>query len=197
VDRTKRRILLAALLGVVAVPALAQYSESYNFLKAVRERDGNKVTEIVSNPSSTAINSRDRGTGEAALHILARGRDHGWLNFLLAYGARVDVQDNQGNTPLMVAAQIGWTDGAELLLNRGANVNQPNGRGETPLILAVQRRDIAMVRLLLGRGADPNRTDSAAGYSALDYARRDNRAGPILRLLQAPRQTEPTYGPAR
>ncbi|HEX8655734.1 MAG TPA: ankyrin repeat domain-containing protein [Allosphingosinicella sp.] len=196
-DRTKRRILLAALLAVIAVPALAQYSESYNFLKAIRERDGNKVTEIVSNPSSTAINSRDRSSGEGALHILARGRDHVWLNFLLANGARVDLQDNQGNTALMAAAQIGWIDGAELLLNRGAGVNQQNNRGETPLILAVQRRDIAMVRLLLGRGADPNHTDSAAGYSALDYARRDHRAAPILRLLQAPRQAQPTYGPAR
>jgi ankyrin repeat protein len=189
--------LLAAILAVVAVPALAQYSESYNFLKAVRERDGNKVTEIASNPSSTAINSRDRGSGEGALHILARGRDYVWLNFLLASGARVDLQDNQGNTPLMVTAQIGWIDGAELLLSRGAGVNQPNNSGETPLILAVQRRDIAMVRLLIGRGADPNHTDSAAGYSALDYARRDNRATAILRLLQAARPTQPTYGPAR
>lgn len=189
--------MIAALLAVAAVPAAAQYSESYNFLKAVRERDGNKVTEIASNPSSTAINSRDRSTGEGALHILARGRDYVWLNFLLASGARVDLQDNQGNTALMVAAQIGWTDGAELLLNRGAGVNHPNNSGETPLILAVQRRDIAMVRLLLGRGGDPNRTDSAAGYSALDYARRDNRAAPILRLLQASRPSQPTYGPAR
>ena len=75
-----RRGLLAALLAVTAVPALAQFSESFNFLKAVRERDGAKVTEIVSNASSTAINTRDRGSGEGALHILVRGRDLGWLN---------------------------------------------------------------------------------------------------------------------
>ena len=189
--------MIAALLAVAAVPAAAQYSDAYNFLKAVRERDGNKVTEIASNPSSTAINSRDRSTGEGALHILARGRDYVWLNFLLASGARVDLQDNQGNTALMVAAQIGWTDGAELLLNRGAGVNHSNNRGETPLILAVQRRDIAMVRLLLGRGGDPNRTDSAAGYSALDYARQDSRAAPIARALEeaAAKPARPVQGP--
>jgi hypothetical protein len=42
-----------------------------------------------------------------------------------------------------------------------------------------------MVRLLLSHGADPKRTDHAAGYSALDYARQDNRAAPILRLLES------------
>ena len=30
------------------------------------------------------------------------------------------------------------------------------------------------------------RTDSIAGYSALDYARRDQRADAILKLLEAP-----------
>lgn len=190
-------MLLAAVIAATAMPALAQFSEGYNFLKAVRERDGDKATQIVSNPSSTAINARDRDSGEGALHMVARGRDYSWLNFLLVNGARADLQDNQGNTPLMVAAQIGWTDGAELLLARRANVNLPNNRGETPLMLAVQRRDIAMVRLLLARGADPNRTDSVTGYSALDYARRDSRAGAILRMLQAPRQSQPTMGPTR
>ena len=180
---------------MVAVPALAQYSESFNFLKAVRERDGAKVSEIVSNPSSTAINARDRASGETALHILARGRDASWMNFLIAHGARVDAQDNQGNSPLMIASQIGWTEGADLLLSRRANVNLANNRGETPLIVAVQRRDIALVRMLASRGADANRTDSVAGYSALDYARRDNRAGPILRILQERRQAQPSYGP--
>jgi len=198
VDGSKRRGLIAAVLAVVAVPAFAQFSDSYNFLKAVRERDGAKVTEIVANPSSTAINARATDDGEGALHILVRGRDLGWLQFLLARGARPDLQDNQGNTPLIVAAQIGWLEGAEQLLARRANVNQPNNRGETPLILAVQRRDISLVRLLLGQGADPNRTDSVAGLSAIDYARRDSRAAAILRMLEAPRQGRiQNYGPPR
>jgi len=197
VNRLNRRGLCAALLAVAAVPAFAQFSESFNFLKAVRERDGGKVAEIVSNPSSTAINVRDSSTGEGALHILVRGRDLGWLSYLLSRGARPDLQDNQGNTPLNLAAQIGWTEGAEALLARRASVDLPNRRGETPLIVAVQRRDAAMVRLLMSRGADPARTDNVAGYSALDYARRDNRAGPLLRLLQAPRPARPAAGPPR
>jgi ankyrin repeat protein len=197
VDKIKRRVLFAALLAVTAMPALAQFSESYNFLKAVRSRDGGKATEIVSNPSSTAINARERDTGEGALHILARGRDLGWLSFLLGRGARPDLQDNDGNAALHIAAQIGWAEGADLLIARRANINMANSRGETPLILAVQRRDAAMVRLLMSRGADPNRADSVAGLSARDYARRDPRAAPILRLLDAPRQAPQSVGPPR
>lgn len=195
---TKRRLLIAGLLAVAAVPAFAQFSDSYNFLKAVRDRDGAKVASIVASPSSVAINARDGRSGEGALHILVRGRDGSWLRYLLSHGARADLQDNQGNTALVVAAQIGWTEGAEALLARGAGVDLANGRGETPLIVAVQRRDLAMVRLLLGRGADPQHTDSVAGYSALDYARRDNRSAAILRLLEAPRnQPIRNYGPVR
>ena len=190
-------MLFAAILAVVAVPAFGQFSESYNFLKAVRERDGNKVSEIVSNPSSTAINARDHGSGEGALHLLVRGRDLNWLNYLMSRGARPDLQDNQGNTPLILAAQIGWSEGAQALLGGRASVNLPNGRGETPLIIAVQRRDVALVRLLMNAGADPRRTDSVAGYSALDYARRDTRAAAIMRILEAPRQTQQAVGPPR
>jgi len=197
VDRIKRRGLIAAALALVAVPAFAQFSDSFQFLKAVRDRDGEKVQAIVSNPSSTAINARERDSGEGALHIVTRGRDLTWLGFLLARGARADIQDNEGITPLMIAAQIGWIDGAETLLARRASVDVPSNRGETPLILAVHRRDLAMVRLLLSRGADATRTDSVAGYSALDYARRDSRAGPILRLLEAQRATPQQTGPAR
>jgi len=197
VNRSTRRGLLAALLVATAMPALAQFSESTNFLKAVRERDSAKMTEIVSNASSTAINTRDRGSGEGALHILVRGRDLGWLNYLLSRGARPDLADNHGNTALAIAAQLGWVEGAEALLARRASVNAANGRGETPLIMAVHRRDAAMVRLLMSQGANPNWTDSAAGLSALDYARRDTRAGQILRLLQAPRPARPVAGPTR
>jgi ankyrin repeat protein len=198
VTTTKRRMLIAGLLAAVAVPAFAQYSDSYTFLKAVRDRDGDKVGAIVSDPRSTAINARDGGSGEGALHVLVRGRDATWLRFLLARGARPDLQDNQGDSPLIAAARIGWAEGAEILLDRRANVNLANSRGETALIFAVQRRDLPMVRLLMASGADPNRSDSVAGYSALDYARRDNRAAAVLRILEQPRREAiQNYGPVR
>ncbi len=185
-------MIAAAILTLSTVPALAQmgFSEGYNFLKAVRERDGAKVTAAVTDASSNIINTRDAATGESALHILVRGRDHTWLNYLVRRGARVDVQDKDGVTPLQLASQIGWTQGAELLLSRGANPNLGNARGETPLILAVQRRDLPMVRLLVANRADPDQSDMLQGYSALDYARRDPRAAAILRELETGNKAE-------
>lgn len=179
--------LALAALALAAVPALPQtYSESVTFLKSVRERDGAAVEALLATPSPAVLNARD-GSGEGALHIVTRGRDATWLNFLLARGVRADLQANDGTTPLLLAAQLGWREGAELLLARGADVNLSNSRGETPLILAVQRRDLRIVQLLLGQGADPDLTDNVAGYSALDYARQDQRAAAILRELERPR----------
>jgi len=177
----------AIALGTIAGPAAAQrYSDSFTFLKSVRERDGNEVERLLAIPSSTVINTKDITSGEGALHIVTRGRDYNWLAYLLKKGARPDIQTRDGTTPLIIAAQLGWVEGANLLLLGRAAVDQANGRGETPLMLAVQNRDQAMVRLLLGKGADPKRTDNATGLSAIDYARRDPRAAGILKLLEAP-----------
>src|ERR1044072_8506462 len=170
---------LAAILALaVAAPLAAQpsMSEGYQFLKGVRERDGATVQRIVSNPSSTAIHSRDSATGEGALHILVRGRDLTWLSFMLGRGARPDSQSNDGTTPLILSARLGWAEGASTLLGRGANPNLGNRSGETPLMVAVQARDLAMGRVLLSARADPNQTDHSSGNSALDYARQDPRA---------------------
>lgn len=179
-------LLAAAVAALVAIPAAAQFSDSFNFLKAVKDRDGNKVTAMVSTPGSTVINTREHSTGEGALHLVVRDRDARWLSFLLSRGARPDIVNNEGASPLTLAARIGWVEGAEQLIQRGANVNHANGRGETPLIIAVQTRDLPMTRLLMTNGANPNLTDNVAGFSALDYARRDNRAQALLRILEAP-----------
>ena len=181
--------LALGLLAAIAAPLAAQgFSDGYTFLKAVRERDGATAERILSNPGSTAINYRDPGSGEGALHVLTRGRDLSWLTFMLGRGARPDAQSSNGTTPLILAAQIGWREGAEQLLVRGANANLGDRSGVTPLIAAVQRRDLAMVRLLLARRANPNQTDNVSGNSAIDYARQDSRATAILRELERPRQ---------
>lgn len=193
------RAIFAAFFLSLAAPVLAQaYSDSFTFLKAVRERDGAKVQSLLSEPGSVVINARSRGDGEGALHLLVRDRDYQWLNFMLARGARTDIQNNHGDTPLILAAQLGWIDGAQLLLARRATVDLSNSRGETALILAVQKRDLAMVRALLEKGANPKRTDSVAGYSAIDYARQDSRSTAILKALEAPKAPpRQVYGPTR
>lgn len=183
--------LAAAVIASTSAPASAQtgmrYSDSFTFLKAVKERDGTKATELLNGARGAIVaNSKSADTGEAGLHILVKGRDLTWLGFLLGKGARPDIEDNDGNTPLGLAAQLGWLEGAQTLLQRGAHVDKANGRGETPLILAVQARQPAMVRLLLSLGASPTRADSVAGYSAIDYAKKDGRLAAILKMLEEP-----------
>ena len=53
-----------------------------------------------------------------------------------------------------------------------------------PLILAVQQRQLDAVKLLLAKGADPDKKDTAAGYSARDYAKRDTRNREILAAIE-------------
>ena len=176
-----------ALVSADAVGAPMNFSNSYTFIKAVKERDGNKVTELVAGPNSNIlVNTREPATGNTALHLVAQERDLEWLRFLVSKGARADEENRQGETPLTISARLGWVEGVQFLLGQRASVNAANSKGETPLILAVQRRDLPMVRLLLSRGADPKRSDNVAGYSALDYAKQDPRAAAIRKMLEAP-----------
>src|SRR3546814_19213147 len=92
-------------------------------------------------------------TGETALAIVVKRRDLTWLRFLLGKDADPSIADRQGMTPLMHAAMIGFSDGADVLLDHGAPIDQTNRRGETALILAGKARRIAMVRL----GSDERR----------------------------------------
>lgn len=177
--------VLAAAAMLMPGPAAAQFqSPAYQFLKAVRDTDGAKATELLNEPGNTVIDSRDQSTGQTALHIVVARRDLSWLGFLLARSPRVDAEDKQGNTPLMVAAQLGFAEGAAALIQRRARVDEANNSGETPLIRAVQLRDIRMVRLLLDAGANADKADTLAGMSARDYATRDARGSAVLRAIE-------------
>lgn len=187
--------LALALLSPVA--AQAQFSDNYNFLKAVKDGDGQKVTDLIQKPGSTVINSRDVTTGETALHLVIARRDSTWLAFLLGKGANPNLTDNSGNTPLMKAVQARFQDGVILLLSGGAQVDKANGSGETPLIRAVQLRDVAVVRLLVAHGANADRRDSIAGMSAHDYAQRDSRTPGLVDALSTAKSSAAPKGPVQ
>ena len=179
----RHSVLLALAWLVAAVPATAQCSDSFNFLKAVKDGNGSDAMTYLNKPGQPVLNARDGATGETALHIVTRRHDETWLAFMLSRGADTAIKDRQGLTALAVAAQSGDVPAATLLLQSGANVNAINNNGETPLILAVHNRDLPMTRLLLTTRANPDAADTIAGKSARDYAAEDRRAAALLKLF--------------
>jgi uncharacterized protein len=181
-----KMMALAVIISFTTPAAQAQFSDSYNFLKAVEDREGDVATRLIEEPGSGAviINTRDVTTGRTALHIVVERRDTTWLGFLLAKGANPNVADKKNVTPLMLATQLGFLEGTETLLKYKANIDQANRSGETALILAVHLRNPEMVRLLLKKGANPDKTDTIAGLSARDYAARDGRNNGILTIME-------------
>lgn len=200
--RMTGRIVSLAMAGVMlalAVPASAQFSDGYKFLDAVKKRDGETVGQMLSEPGSTMVNTRDVTTGQSGMHIVVERRDLVWVQFLLQKGANPDIRDARGVTPLELAVSLRFLDGMALLADAGANVDETNSTGETPLILATHMRDVDMARLLLDQGANPDKADSS-GRSARDYAQLDGRVNnPVLAAIEAhdaKAQSGGTYGPA-
>lgn len=191
-------LLATALMLGMAAPVAAQVvSDSQAFIKAVKEGDGAKAQSLLAAPGSTVINARD-GNGESALHIAVRRRDVPWTSFIVQRRADTSLTDRAGDTPLGLAVRIGFPEGARTLIAGGAAVDGPNRRGETPLIIAVQTRRLDLVQMLMRNGADPDKTDSAAGYSAKDYAKQDGRSGNIVRILEEKRPAKKAAaGPPR
>jgi ankyrin repeat protein len=184
--RNKARALFISFLaaGLAVQPVSAQFSDSYNFLKAVDERDGNEAAKYLDEPGSVIVNTKRDGTGETALHIVVARRDETWLSYLLQKGANPNLADRKGITPLMLATQLGFVEGAARLIKNKASVDGTNRSGETPLIRAVQLRNPEMVRLLLKSGANPDKRDAVAGLSAREYAAQDGRNSAILAIIE-------------
>ena len=180
-----RTIALTIAAGLMATSAMAQLGEAgETFVRAVKEKDGEKVDELLQDKGMTLINTRNVN-GETALMITVARRDNTWTAFLLSNGADPNIANRDGDTPLIMAARIGYLEAAQWLVGKKARVDEANRMGETPLILAVQGRHTALVKYLLSKGANPDKTDNAAGYSARDYAKRDSRNPEILRLIEA------------
>ncbi|WP_294329512.1 ankyrin repeat domain-containing protein [uncultured Sphingomonas sp.] len=179
---------VAALL-LLPLPAFAQGMgqprESIQFLDAIRKQDGNKVNEFLRDKASSLINVKDPyGTGESALHIVVKRQDPTYLSVLINQpGVNVNIQDREGNTPLLFAASLGWGAGVDALIAKKANVNLANNGGVTPLIRAVLAHDSEVVKKLLDAGADPDRADFGGGLSAREYAARETRYPTIAKLL--------------
>jgi ankyrin repeat protein len=179
------RVFAVAALVLAATPAAAQqFSDGYEFLEAVRKPDGAKVNKFLQDKTLRIVNTKDRNTGESALHIVVRRSDATYLTVLINQpDVNPNIQDRQGDTPLLIAAERAWYAGVTALIAKKVNVNLANNSGETPLIRAVQIHDIEITRALLDAGADPDKSDFNGGMSARQYAAQATRFPAIGKLL--------------
>ena len=88
-----------------------------------------------------------------------------WNNYLAArlflrYGTKVNVQVNDGKTPLHWAVILGNENLVRLLLQHNADVNIQDTGGYTPLHQLVKEGNTNLVRLLLEHNADVNIQDT-------------------------------------
>jgi ankyrin repeat protein len=172
--------------AILASPAFGQAlaNKGYDLIQAVKKSDGDKALSILASNPKSVVDTRD-DQGNTGLIIALSRSDEQWTGLLLNKGADPNLPGKGGDTPLIAAARVSFEPAMEWLLGLGARVDTPNKMGETPLIVAVQQRNVSIVKLLLNHGANPDKTDSAAGYSARDYAQRDPRAREILKLIEA------------
>ncbi|CAJ3074987.1 ankyrin repeat domain-containing protein [Burkholderia pseudomallei] len=124
--------------------------------------------------------------GEPIVHVAAwsDGNSAAIASALIAAGARLDVVDTDGRSPLHLAVSIPVhapeVPLVECLLRAGANVEARDARGETPLMAAARTGRAALIPLLLHAGAaiDAQMAPKPVGATALrEAATREARLG--------------------
>lgn len=90
---------------------------------------------------------------ELAMDCARSGQTEELLEFF-DHGLPLDVQDEGGNTALMLAAYHGHAPTVRALIGRGADVDLRNGRDQSPIAGAVFKGEEEIVLALRDAGAD-------------------------------------------
>ena len=105
---------------------------------------------------------------ETALHLAIKNNYYDIANVLIEKGAFIDVKDNKGNTPLLLAAMTGNIECLQLCLNKGANIENCDNLGAKAIHIAANYCQCNTLDILLSIGADIKSVDYN-NKTALDY----------------------------
>jgi len=148
-------------------------------VKAAFKEDLEVVKQLVF--SSLDINVRDEHTKMTALDYAAENGNLEIARTLVLGGARANLANEAGRTPLMNLRDKASADLVRELLSAGATVNAHDESGSTALMNAAAYSNSAAVKELIENGAKVDLKDND-GKSALMFAAGNNDPG-IAKLL--------------
>jgi len=123
--------------------------------------------------------------GEGCAYRAACWSQHAALQLLLDRGADVNFPNEEGRTPLSIAASKGNKDGLEILLKQpNIAINQMDKTNKTPLMYAAQDNQTQCVKLLLEHKPALEMKDTE-GRTALSLATIKGNKIPAKLLLKA------------
>ncbi|HET6889736.1 MAG TPA: ankyrin repeat domain-containing protein, partial [Pyrinomonadaceae bacterium] len=116
------------------------------------------------------LNRLKREMYEPPLSVAAKYGYSDALRFLLAQGAEIEIEDYQGDTPLITAIRCGQPEASHILIAAGADVSRmpysPTYAEETQLMMVVRserfsaEEKLELIQRMVAAGADVNRPDA-------------------------------------
>jgi ankyrin repeat protein len=151
-----KKILFTFLIFLAACAAHSQSQAPY------AQMIGGAAEEAKKTPQYTYLY-------DTSLTSAVKNNDADRIKLLMYANVDPNEKNDEGFTPLVLAAEKVLPEVIRLMLQHGAKVNMPSKYNVTPLIAAAAANRLAVVKLLLEYGADPNMKDDFA-MTALMHA---------------------------
>jgi len=121
--------------------------------------------------ATQTVNTHMKHDDEALLTAVEQGDEAAILK-LLDEGANINVTDQRGRTPLMIAVHSNELDLFNLLIEKGADVNIRDDRSDNPLLYAGAEGMLPFVQAAIAAGADTTITNRFGGTALIPAADR-------------------------
>ncbi|TDH00075.1 hypothetical protein EPR50_G00183820 [Perca flavescens] len=114
-----------------------QVLQIYRLLQYVHEGDKVQIEKMVKLGLENLINLTEPQDGTGVLHVAVSANNQDLVSFLLSQGAHPNVQDNNGRTPVMLAAELGNDAIVALLVQSNANLRLKDSEGKGVLFYCI------------------------------------------------------------
>jgi ankyrin repeat protein len=174
--------LRGSLVVLLLVATLSAGGAEVRLIDAVKASNREAVQALLKKSTAATDVNATEADGTTALHWAVRADDQDIARLLLRAGAKPNVANRYGVTPILLAAENANAALIEILLAAGADANASLPQGETVLMTAARTGNPAAVEALLTHGANVEAKEERLGETALMWAAAHNHPE-VIRLL--------------